>query len=96
MKKFLPFTILLGLLLYGIHSNYKKKLLPQGPIRIAIEAGVKQGWEKWLLGERGNEKKSHFIGMTNFGASGPSGALYNHFRITAENIVLKAKSILKL
>ncbi len=26
MKKFLPFTILLGLLLYGIHSNYKKKL----------------------------------------------------------------------
>ena len=77
-------------------SNYKKKLLPQGPIRIAIEAGVKQGWEKWLLGERGNEKKSHFIGMTNFGTSGPSVDLYNHFRITAENIVLKAKSLLKL
>ena len=74
--------------------KYKKKVLPAGSVRIAIEAGVQQGWEKWLFGERGNYKKAAFIGMSNFGASGPAKDLYKEFQITPENIIKKAESLL--
>ena len=75
--------------------SYRKKILPGGPIRVAIEAGIKQGWEKWLLGERGNENKSSFIGMRGFGASGPAKELYKHFEITAEHIIKQVKDLIK-
>ncbi|MEM9550330.1 MAG: transketolase, partial [Pseudomonadota bacterium] len=43
--------------------SYRRRVLPTGPIRIGIEAGVRQGWDRWLLGERGRETKSDFVGM---------------------------------
>ncbi|WP_116598604.1 transketolase [Primorskyibacter marinus] len=73
---------------------YRKRVLPGGPIRIAIEAGVRQGWDRWLLGERGREAKAGFIGMTSFGASAPAEELYEHFGITSEATVDLAKSLL--
>ena len=78
----------------GQDLTYRKKVLPKGPIRIAIEAGVQQGWEKWLFGERGNPNKAAFIGMQSFGASGPAEELYKTFDITSDKIVKKAKSFL--
>ena len=73
---------------------YRKKVLPSGPIRVAIEAGVQQGWERWLYGERGNSKKSGFVGMNRFGASGPAEQLYEIFKITPENVIKKVKDLL--
>ncbi|MDH2326388.1 transketolase [Cereibacter sp. SYSU M97828] len=73
---------------------YRRKILPPGPVRIAIEAGVRMPWDKWLLGERGSEKKAGFIGMQGFGASAPAERLYEEFGITAEATVAKAKSLL--
>ncbi|SMC45518.1 transketolase [Primorskyibacter flagellatus] len=73
---------------------YRKRVLPGGPIRIAIEAGVRQGWDRWLLGERGREAKAGFIGMNSFGASAPAEELYEHFGITSEATVELAKSLL--
>ena len=52
------------------------------------------GWERWLCGERGSEKKAGFVGMTGFGASGPIEALYPHFGITAEAVAAKAEALL--
>ena len=69
--------------------SYRRKVLPSGPIRIAIEAGVKHGWEKWLFGERGNQNKAAFVGMSGFGASGPAKDLYEHFKITSDEVVKK-------
>ena len=75
--------------------SYRKRVLPGGAsVRIGIEAGVQQGWDRWLLGERGREAKSGFIGMSGFGASAPAGTLFEHFGITAEAIVEKAKALL--
>jgi len=48
-------------------------------VRVAIEAGARLGWDRWL-GDRGR-----FIGMNSFGASGPGDDLFVHFGITAEN-----------
>ncbi len=73
---------------------YRKRVLPAGPVRIAIEAGVRQGWDRLLLGERGREGKSAFVGMTGFGASAPDKVLYEKFGITAANAAAQARALL--
>jgi transketolase len=65
---------------------YKEKLMGTEKIRIAIEAGVRQSWDRFI-GANGT-----FIGMTGFGASGPAEELYKHFGITAKAAVKAAKS----
>ncbi|MBO9455465.1 transketolase [Paracoccus sp. R12_1] len=75
-------------------STYREEILPAGTVRIAIEAAVRQPWDWLLLGERGREEKSDFIGMTGFGASAPAPALYQEFGITAEVVVTRAKALL--
>jgi len=77
-------------------EKYRKKILPAGPVRIAIEAGSPMGWDRWLSGERGSYKKSLFIGMNSFGASAPANVLYEKFQITAENTFNSAKKLLKI
>jgi transketolase len=74
---------------------YRKRVLPGGPVRVGVEAAVRDGgWDRWLLGERGREIKADFVGMTGFGASAPAGTLYEKFGITAENVVEKVKALL--
>jgi transketolase len=73
---------------------YRKKVLPAGPVRVGVEAAVRQGWDQWLLGERGAEKKAGFVGMESFGASAPIGELYKHFGITAEAVAEKALGLM--
>ncbi|MEO6299796.1 MAG: transketolase [Paracoccaceae bacterium] len=74
---------------------YRKRILPAGPVRVAVEAGVRAGgWDRWLLGERGREAKAGFIGMHSFGASAPIDRLYKEFGITPEATVALAKSLL--
>ena len=73
---------------------WRKKVLPAGSVRIAVEAGVRQGWDRWLLGERGREAKAGFVGMHSFGASAPIDRLYKEFGITAEATAALAKSLL--
>jgi transketolase len=73
---------------------YRRKVLPAGPVRVAIEAGVRMGWDRWLLGERGRDTKADFVGMSSFGASAPYDRLYKEFGITAEATVEKAKALL--
>ena len=67
---------------------------PPSVARVGIEAAVRQGWDRWLMGERGSEKKSAFVGMDSFGASAPYKTLYEHFGITAEAVADKAKGLL--
>ena len=67
---------------------YRASVLGPGTVRVACEAALRFGWDRWL-GERGG-----FVGMTGFGASGPAEALYAHFGITPEAIVAEARSLL--
>nr|WP_255613449.1 transketolase [Pseudogemmobacter faecipullorum] len=73
---------------------YRKKVLPAGPVRVAIEAGVRLPWDRFLLGERGRDTKADFVGMSSFGASAPYERLYKEFGITAEAAAEKAKALL--
>jgi len=72
----------------------RRRVLPAGPVRVGVEAAVRFGWERWLCGERGSEKKSAFVGMEGFGASAPAPDLYAHFGITAEAVAEAAKKLL--
>ena len=72
----------------------RKRVLPAGSVRVAVEAGVRMGWDRWLLGERGREAKAGFVGMDSFGASAPAEVLYEKFGITAEAVAEKVKSLL--
>ena len=56
--------------------------------RVAVEAGVEQGWERYL-GPRGR-----FIGMSSYGASAPGSVLFKHFGFTPEHVVAQAKAML--
>jgi transketolase len=70
-------------------AAYRDLVLPPAvTARVAIEAAVQFGWDKFL-GPRGR-----FIGMRSYGASAPFGTLYKHFGITADAMVAAAKEVL--
>jgi transketolase len=53
-------------------EQYRRKVLPAGPVRVAVEAAIGFGWDRWLMGERGKSVKAGFVGMEGFGASAPA------------------------
>ncbi|MDE0850359.1 transketolase [Yoonia sp.] len=75
-------------------ESYRKRVLPAGPVRVAVEAGIRFGWDRWLFGERGKREKSAFVGMHGFGASAPAETLYQEFGITAEAVAKAVKDML--
>jgi transketolase len=60
---------------------YRDSVLPENLPRIAVEAGLRYGWDAFIGVDGG------FVGMTGFGASAPAEALYEHFDITAKRVV---------
>jgi transketolase len=60
--------------------HVRKDVIGDAPVRVAIEAAVRFGWDG-LIGPDGI-----FVGMSGFGASGPYKDLYRHFGITAEAV----------
>jgi transketolase len=75
-------------------ERVRRRVLPPGAVRVAVEAGVRQPWDRWLLGEGGREAKAAFVGMSSFGASAPAEVLYERFGITADNVAQVAQSML--
>ena len=67
---------------------YKASVLGDAP-RLAIEAAVRFGWDRYL-GDNGD-----FVGMPGFGESAPAPALYDHFKITADETVAKAVALIQ-
>lgn len=70
-------------------QEYKDKvLLPDVNIRIAVEAGISMGWERYT------GSSSAVIGINEFGASAPGNIVMEKFGFTSENIVRKATELL--
>lgn len=67
-------------------ESYRTALIGTAPVKIAIEAAIRQGWDRFIGSD------GLFIGMHGFGASGPIGALYQHFGITPEAVVAAAEA----
>ncbi len=75
-------------------NAYRRRVLPPGPVRVAVEAAIRFGWDRWLFGEGGKREKSGFVGMHDFGASAPADRLYAELGITAEAVAEKVKALL--
>lgn len=67
-------------------EDYKRKLMGKEKVRMAIEAGVRQSWDRFIGSD------GLFIGMTGFGASAPAEVLYEKFGITAKHAVAAVKT----
>jgi transketolase len=68
-------------------SAYRTAVLGTAP-RVAVEAAVHFGWERWL------GPRDAFVGMSGFGASAPGEALFPYFGITPEKVAEAARSLL--
>ena len=68
-------------LLLSQPEDKQKAVIGNAPVKVAIEAAVRWGWDA-VIGHDGL-----FIGMHGFGESGPAKDLYKHFGITAEAVV---------
>ncbi|MFO1204635.1 MAG: transketolase [Burkholderiales bacterium] len=67
---------------------YKAAVLPHGVKRVSIEAGVTDGWHKYVGPEGAT------IGIDTFGESAPAGELFKHFGFTVANVVNTVRSVL--
>jgi len=68
-------------------ETYKNKILNE-TAKISIEAASTMGWKKYT----GNEGRE--LGIDSFGKSAPYKKIYEHFKLTSNNIVQQAKEIL--
>ena len=67
-------------------AKYQASVIGRGTVRVAVEAALQQGWERFI-GEDGG-----FVGMTGFGASAPAEVLYEKFGVTTEAVVAAVKA----
>lgn len=68
------------------NAAYRDETLGGALPKVAVEAGVRFGWDRWI-GNTGD-----FVGMTGFGASAPYKELYERFGITPDAIVAAVKA----
>ena len=69
-------------------AAYKAAVLPAGLPRVAVEAGVTDGWRKYVGLE------GAVVGLDRFGESAPAGELFDYFGITAAAVVDAVKGVL--
>ncbi|MBU6257193.1 MAG: transketolase [Burkholderiales bacterium] len=65
---------------------YKRSVLPDGVPRVAVEAGVTDGWWKYGC--------AAVVGLDRYGESAPAPALFKHFQLTAENVAATVRQVL--
>jgi transketolase len=65
---------------------YKAEVLPAGLPRIAVEAGVTDGWWKYGC--------AAVVGIDTYGESAPAGVLFKHFGFTPENVADTVRAVL--
>jgi transketolase len=69
-------------------AAYRESVLPPAvTARLAVEAGVAQGWRRWV-GDRGD-----MLTMHGYGASAPAARLFKEFGFTVDNVVAKALAL---
>ena len=73
-------------------AAYKASVLPAGLPRVAVEAGVTDGWYKYV--GPSDSAKGAVIGLDRFGESAPAGALFKEFGFTVENVVATVKKVI--
>ena len=70
-------------------QSYREQVLPaQVTARLAVELGVRQGWDRYV-GPRGD-----MLGIDRFGASAPAAMLLEQYGFTVDNVIARARNLL--
>ena len=71
-------------------ASYREQVLPSAvTTRLAVEAGMPMGWERYVLGA------DRVVGVSTFGASAPGPVVQAKYGLTVENVVERAMALLK-
>jgi transketolase len=70
-------------------ENYKAAVLPEGPPRVAIEAGVTDFWWKYV------RASGAVLGVDRYGESAPGAAVFKHLGLTAENLAAVVRAVIE-
>ena len=73
-------------------AAYRASVLPAGVPRVAVEAGVTDGWRKYV--GAADDTGGAVVGIDVFGESAPAPVLFKHFGLTAERVVAAVKGLL--
>ena len=71
---------------------WRASVLPRGIPRVAVEAGVTDGWRKYV--GAADDPEAGVVGIDTFGESAPAGALFKHFGFTVDNVVAAIRRVL--
>ena len=69
-------------------AAYRASVLPQGVVRVAVEAGTSDFWRKYVGLE------GAVVGIDRFGESAPAGELFKYFGFTVDNVVKTVTRVL--
>jgi transketolase len=73
------------------NAEYRASVIPKDvPARLAVEAGVSQGWHRWI-GEQGD-----IISVEKFGASAPNKVVFKEYGFSVDNVLEKARNLLSI
>ena len=70
---------------------WRAAVLPSGIPRVAVEAGVTDGWRKYV--GAADDPKAAVVGIDTFGESAPGGVLFKHFGFTVDNVVAAIRRV---
>ncbi|MEO8346033.1 MAG: transketolase [Betaproteobacteria bacterium] len=73
-------------------ASYRASVLPSGTARIAVEAGVTDGWRKYVGAN--DDPKAAVVGIDTFGESAPAGVLFKYFGFTVDNVIAAVRRVL--
>ncbi len=66
-------------------DGYRAEVLPAGAKKLAVEAGIRQGWERYA---------DAVLSIDHYGASAPGNVLFKEFGFTVENVIKQARKLL--
>ena len=72
-------------------AAYRASVLPRGIPRVAVEAGVTDGWRKYVGAI--DDPKAGVVGIDTFGESAPAGALFKYFGFTVDNVAAAIRRV---
>jgi len=72
-------------------AAYRAQVLPRGVARVAVEAGVTDGWRKYV--GAADDPRAGVVGLDRFGESAPGGVLFRHFGFTVDHVAAAVRSV---
>ncbi len=73
-------------------AEYRANVLPAGVPRVAVEAGVTDGWRRYV--GAADDPRAAVVGIDSFGESAPGPVLFKHFGLTVERVALAVRGVL--